>query len=149
MNTRVCFTALCIILVGMISVQAQDLVLPGNADRSVIEENLLKGLRTENEGLQYSCALMLGDLKSTKAVLPLMALLKQCDSFKLKTAAAWALCTIGDARGTYTVKREVEFNSCCKTRLVCAWYYENMVKPGSFVFKDADQGVLAELTVQR
>jgi hypothetical protein len=88
---------------------------------------------------------MLGEIKSSKAVIPLMRVLKQCDNFKLKTAAAWALCNIGDDRGTYAVKLEVKFSDCDKTRLVCAWYYEHKVKQGSFIFRDIDPAVLAEV----
>jgi hypothetical protein len=139
---------ICLIIVMFFVVAlsgfAKDLALPAKTDRALIERNLLVGLNSSNEGLRYGCALMLGDLKSSQAVIPLMALLKQSDNFKLKAAAAWALCKIGDARGTFAVKREVEFNSCCKTRLVCAWYYETMVKSGSFIFKNGDQSMLAE-----
>jgi hypothetical protein len=144
MNTRI-LLSIVLLLIAILSLYAQDPALPANANKALIEKNLLIGLNSTNEGLRYSCALMLGNIKSTRAVIPLMALLKQCDNFKLKTAAAWALCNIGDARGTYAVKREVEFNSCCKTKLICAWYYENMVKPGSFIFRDVDQTILAEL----
>jgi hypothetical protein len=145
MKTKI-FLTIVVFFVIATSGFSKDLVLPAHADWTLIEKNLLVGLSSSNEGLRFSCALKLGDMKSSQAVIPLMALLRQCDSFKLKTAAAWALCNIGDARGTFAVKREVEFNSCCKTRLVCAWYYENKVKPGSFIFKDADEALLAEAT---
>jgi hypothetical protein len=149
MRRTMLFTILAILFIATTSVVAQHAVLPENADRALIEKNLLLGLKSDNEGLRYSSALMLGDLKSSRAVIPLMSMLKQCDNFKLKTAAAWALCNIGDAKGTFAVKREVEFNDCCKTKLVCAWYYEHMVKPGSFIFKDVDQAMLANLEVKR
>jgi hypothetical protein len=136
-------------IIAVTGAKAEDPVLPSNANRALIEENLMVGLNSDNEGLRYSCALMLGSIKSESAVIPLMALLKQCDSFKLKRAAAWALCNIGDERGTYAVKMEVRFSECCKTRLVCAWYYENMVKPGSFVFNNVDPTMIAELDNSR
>jgi hypothetical protein len=140
---------LALLFIAAFSLYADDPALPAHANRSLIERNLLVGLSSTNDGLRYSCALRLGELKSTRAVIPLMALLKQCDNFKLKTAAAWALCNIGDARGTYAVKREVSFNECGKTKLVCAWYYETMVKSGSFVFRDVDLPMLAELKETR
>jgi hypothetical protein len=149
MKTKRAFTIVALLFIAVTCVYAEDPVLPAKANQALIEENLLVGLNSTNDGLRYSCALMLGDLKSSQAVIPLMALLRQSDNFKLKTAAAWALCNIGDARGTFAVKREAEFNSCCKTQLVCAWYYENKVKPGSFVFRDVDQAVLAEVKEPR
>ncbi|MCX6120927.1 MAG: hypothetical protein NTX44_04865 [Ignavibacteriales bacterium] len=149
MKTKCALTITVLLSIAVTRVFAEDPVLPAKADQALIEENLLVGLNSTNEGLRYSCALMLGDLKSSQAVIPLMALLRQSDNFKLKTAAAWALCNIGDARGTFAVKREAEFNSCCKTKLVCAWYYENKVKQGSFVFRDVDQAVLAEVKEPR
>jgi hypothetical protein len=143
MKNKCTYSVVALLLVAMTSVYAE-YPLPVNADRESIELNLMKGLNSENEGLQYSCALRLGEIKSSRAVIPLMSVLKQCDNLKLKTAAAWALCNIGDARGTFAVKREVKFSHCEKTKLICAWYYEHMVKQGSFIFRDIDQAVLAE-----
>jgi hypothetical protein len=132
-------------LCAMICAQAQELVLPANADKTLIEDNLLAGLTSENTGLQRSCALMLGKIKSSRAVIPLMAALRSGKTMELKSAAAWALCNIGDDRGTFAVKREVQFNNCCKTQLRCAWYYENMVHSGTFWFKNLSPDVIAEL----
>jgi hypothetical protein len=125
--------------------RAEDSVLPAGANKTLIEENLLIGLSSDNKGLQRSSALMLGYIRSERAVIPLMSVLKECDNSSLKIAAAWSLCNIGDPRGTFAVKREVEYNECYKTRLACAWYYENMVKSGTFVFRESGENVLAEM----
>jgi hypothetical protein len=138
-----CFIIVVFCLCTIETAWAEDPVLPPSANRALIEQNLLVGLASENRGLQRSCALMLGHLGSEDAVLPLMAILKNSEYPELKIAAAWSLCNIGDPRGTFAVKREVEFNDCCKTRLACAWYYENMVKPGSFVFREINQQLVA------
>jgi hypothetical protein len=145
MKAKLALTIIALLFIAVTSVYAEDPVLLANANRELIEDNLLIGLNSDNDGLRYSCTLMLGDIKSSRAVIPLMKVLKQCENIKLKTTAAWALCNIGDARGTYAVKREVELNDCCKTKLVCAWYYEHMVKQGSFIFRDVDPAALAEL----
>jgi hypothetical protein len=144
MKTRL-FLSTALLLAAASSLYAQDPVLPAGADKVLIEQNLMAGLNSSNEGLRHGCVLMLGNIKSTRAVIPLMALLKQSDNFKLRTAAAWALCKIGDPRGTFAVMRAAEFSGCCKTKLVCAWYYENMVKPGSFIFRDADEVLAAKV----
>jgi hypothetical protein len=143
MKTRL-LLSMTLFIVAAYSLYAEDPVLPANANKALIEENLLMGLNSTNDGLRHGCALMLGNIKSTHAVIPLMALLKQSDNFKLRTAAAWALCKIGDPRGTFAVMRAVEFSDCCKTKLVCAWYFENMVKPGSFKFKEEDEIIVAK-----
>jgi hypothetical protein len=136
---------LCMLLAAvLIPVRAADSILPPGANKAQIEDNLLIGLSSDNEGLQRSSALMLGYIKSDRAIFPLMSILKESDKPGLKIAAAWALCNIGDPRGTFAVKREVEFNECCKTQLACAWYYENMVKHGTFVFRESGGTMLAE-----
>jgi hypothetical protein len=143
MNTQKFLATVALVVCAMVCAQAQELVLPANADRTRIEDNLLVGLTSENTGLQRSCALMLGKMKSSRAVIPLMATLRDGQTLELKTAAAWALCNIGDARGTFAVKREVLFNNCCMTKLRCAWYYENMVHSGTFWFKNLSPDVIA------
>ncbi len=43
------------------------------------EQNLLIGLESDNQGLKESSAYMLGELKSSKAVVPLMKMLRSDD----------------------------------------------------------------------
>jgi hypothetical protein len=100
----------------------------------VIVENLLTGLSTDNAGLQRSSAFKLGELRSDAAVIPLMALLHNNENEDVRIAAAWALCQIGDARGTFAVKQAVTFDDSKKVRATCAWYYETYVHPGTFKF---------------
>ena len=144
MKTRTVVIVMMLII-GAVYLNAQGISLPANADKELIEDNLLAGLRSDNAGLKSSCAFMLGKMKSTRAVIPLMALLRKCDDLHIKTSAAWALCNIGDPRGTFAVKREVQFSSCCKTKLRCAWYYENLVQNGTFTFNKIGEDIIAEL----
>ena len=145
MKNRISIVMMLLLTASICFAQAPVQTLPPNVDRDVVEENLLIGLKAENTGLQHSCALMLGQIKSERAVIPLMALLRKCDNLQLKTAAAWALCNIGNPRGTFAVKREAQFNDCCKAQLRCAWYYETMVQGGTFVFKQEGGQLYAEL----
>jgi hypothetical protein len=149
MKTKTLIAVVMLLSVSLCNAQTQDFTLPVNLDKEQVEENLLTGLKTDNSGLQYSCALMLGQIKSTRAVIPLMALLRKCDNLKLKTASAWALCNIGDPRGTFAVKREAQFNSCCIAKLRCAWYYETMVQSGTFIFTQEGQNLYAELKTDK
>jgi len=43
---------------------------------SMIEDNLLNGLKSKNIGLQTSCAYFLGEMNSGKAMIPLLRLVR-------------------------------------------------------------------------
>jgi hypothetical protein len=120
-----------------------DSVLPSDAKIALIEQNLFNGLEYNNMGLQRSCALMLGKIHSENAVIPLMKVLHNSSDEDLRIAAAWALCKIGDPRGVYAVKMAVKFDDCLKVQAVCAWYYENLVKQGTFTFTQPEVPGLA------
>jgi hypothetical protein len=104
-------------------------------------ENLLIGLASDNIGLKSGCAFMLGELKATEAVVPLMALLKSRECEDCRTVAALALCRIGDERGAYAVRRAVKFDESERVQQKCAWFYEQYVSPGSFGFVSEPQAV--------
>jgi hypothetical protein len=117
---------------------ASESQLPPKANRTLIEDNLLVGLASDNPGLQRGSALMLGQIESDRGVIPLMAILHDNANENLRAAAAWALCKIGDARGVYAVKRAVRFDPSEKVRSVCAWYYDTYVKQGTFLFRESE-----------
>jgi HEAT repeat protein len=118
----------------VVPAKAQESVLPPNANKTLIEDNLFVGLKTDNPGLQRSCALLLGRIKSGRAVIPLMEALHRNSDENVRIATAWALCKIGDERGVYAVKMSAQFDESSKVQAVCAWYYENFVKAGTFMF---------------
>lgn len=94
-----------------------------SASRETIEKNYIQGVQSENEGLKISAAYFLGELKSTKAVIPLMKILRddKCDGARL--AAALALVKIGEPRGLFMVKRSAVFNDCEKVRKMAKQLY--------------------------
>ncbi len=102
-------------------------------DQTKVELNLLIGLASDNAGLQRSCALMLGQMKSDRAVIALMDKLRSSDHESVRIASAWALSRIGNPFGTYLVKMTVSFDRNARIRSHCAWYYNTIVKPGTFV----------------
>ena len=130
-------------LVLVLPVFAQESVLPPKANKALIEDNLFLGLADNNLGLQRSAALMLGKIKSERAVIPLMAVLHNTSDDNVRVAAAWALCKIGDARGVYAVKSAVKFDESTKVQAVCAWYYDNLVKHGTFTFAQPEFSTIA------
>jgi HEAT repeat protein len=134
-----------LVIACAISAIAKESTLPPNANKTLIEDNLFIGIASDNSGLQRSCALMLGKIKSDRAVVPLMAVLHNTTDENLRVAAAWALCKIGDARGVYAVKMAVRYDESTKVQATCAWYYENYVQHGTFTFAQPDLSVIATI----
>lgn len=110
-------------------------------DKAKVEQNLLMGLASDNAGLQRSCALMLGQIKSERAVIALMEKLRSSDQECVRIASAWALSRIGNPFGTYLVKMTVSFDENAKIRSHCAWYYNTIVKAGTFLIFEAPEAV--------
>ena len=111
---------------------AKESVLPSSVNKTNVEENLMAGLASENTGLQRSCALMLGEIQSDRAVIPLMETLRNHSDENVRIAAAWALCTIGDVRGIYAVKMAINNDESTRVKITCAWYFENLREQGTF-----------------
>jgi HEAT repeat protein len=130
--------AMLLVIMCAVSVMAKESVLPPNINKTLVEDNLFVGMASDNLGLQRSCALLLGKIQSDRAVVPLMAVLHTSTDEYMRIAAAWALCNIGDARGAYAVKMAVKYDISKKVQATCAWYYENLVKQGTFSFSQPD-----------
>ena len=85
----------------------QEIVTP--ADKAGKNEaNYLIALRSSNESLRINSAYMLGEIRSKKAVVPLMDMFRQERDDGAKLVAALSLLKIGDARGIFLVKRSIE-----------------------------------------
>ena len=145
MKKSIVLLATVLVIASAMPSMAKESVLPPNADKKLIEENLFLGLASGNLGLQRSCALMLGKIQSERAVVPLMAVLHNSTDENIRAAAAWALCKIGDARGVYAVKMAVKYDESMKVQATCAWYYENFVKQGTFIFTQPEPPVIARI----
>jgi hypothetical protein len=135
---------LCVmVLVIAVSASAGDKTLFGSTEKyDRAEATLLMGLASDNEGLRESAAYMLGELKSDKAVIPLMGILR-CESCSTgRVVAALALCRIGDPRGVYAVKQAVQFDDEAVVQQRCAYFYNAYVQPGTFNFTSAQDTAL-------
>jgi hypothetical protein len=102
-------------------------------DKNQAETNLLVGLASDNLGLRESCAFMLGEIGSQKAVVPLMAMLHDGVESS-RVVAALALTRIGDTRGTFAVKQAAKYDESERVQKLAAWYYNQYAVPGSFDF---------------
>lgn len=96
-----------------------------------IEANLLVGLASGNKGLMISSAYYLGEMKSKKAVIPLMEKLQEmdCNCTELRIVAALSLIKIGDARGVYLVKRTAELDGNPRVKRFSTIFYNAFVNP--------------------
>ena len=128
MKRLICFFATMVLLFALSTISfPQDITNPYPQDNyNVIEENYLAGFNSGNTGIKIDCAYFLGEMKSHKAVLPLMELFRNATNGGQKLVAAWSLLKIGDERGVALVKREVDFGDCdeikCMLHHLCRFY---------------------------
>ena len=97
-------------------------------DMNLIEANLLNNLDTDNRGLSISSVQMLGEIKSNKAVIPLMRILKNSGDEAARISAALSLYKIGDARGLYAVKQAAKFDNSQRVRNMTNKFYLESLK---------------------
>ena len=101
-------------------------------DRTEIKQNtissLINGLKSENLGLKSSCAYMLGELKLSTAVIPLMKILREDENEDLRIVAALALYKIGTPLAVNAVKQSVRFDDSERVSKHCASFYNEYLK---------------------
>lgn len=95
--------------------------------RTVLSENsiesLMIGVESDNMGLKTSSASVLGDFKTSKAVIPLMKDLKENSDERVRLQAAVALWKIGDPRGIYSIKQAIKFDTSDRVKKICSILY--------------------------
>ena len=99
---------------------------------SQIEENYLFGLSTNNIGLRTSCAYFLGEMKSDKAIIPLLKLLRYGETEQERIIAALSLYKIGSKRGIYKIKILAETDKSERVRKVLGRLYSTYVAQKPF-----------------
>jgi hypothetical protein len=117
------FLILSTLLFTTFSIAEVNKTAPKANTYEAIELNRLIGLASDNEGLRVSCAFNLGEMKSKKAVIPLMALLRDGKTCEERIIAALSLVKIGDPQGVYLVSRLAKFHDCDRTRRMCEKFY--------------------------
>jgi len=71
---------------------------------SMIEDNLLTGIKSDNVGLQTSCAYFLGEMKSDRSLIPLLRLAREGKSEEARIMAGLSLYKIKSHIGLYLLK---------------------------------------------
>lgn len=102
-------------LTKMIAVFLAAMLFTGNAlakddNTRIVENNLMMGIESNNEGLVISSAHFLGELESDRAVIKLMSLTRAGNSDEVRIAAATALSQIGSSKGMYQIKEMTKEN---------------------------------------
>lgn len=92
-------------------------------DMALVEENLMIGLKSDNEGLQHSTAYQLGEFKAKGAVIDLMRMLHNEKQDAARILAALSLIKIGDARGVYAVMKAATYDKSPRVRRLCTIFY--------------------------
>ncbi len=90
-----------------------------------IEANYLAGLNSTNAGILASSIYFVGEMKSEKALLPLMKIFRETKSDEVKLLAAWSLLKIGNSRGTHLVKWEVDNGENKNIKEMLEWLYND------------------------
>jgi HEAT repeat protein len=87
------------------------------------ESSLLKNLESKNFDTRINTAYSLGELKSSKAVIPLLKILHDEKSEDLRIVAALSLIKIGNGIGVYQVKQAAIYDDSPRVRRMCSIFY--------------------------
>lgn len=90
-----------------------------SAKQNEIEKNLIAGVKSGNLGLKVSSMYQLGEMRSSKAVIPMMEVLKSDNEPSARIMAAMSLFKIGDARGIFAIEQAVKFDDNEQVKKMC------------------------------
>jgi len=99
--------------------------LDNEAKYKQIEDNLLVGLTTDNIGLRVSAAYFLGEMKSDRAIIPLMKMLKSSSTEEERLIAALSLAKIKSEKGMFAVKQRIKYDDSERVQRMCGIFYNN------------------------
>ena len=90
--------------------------------------SLLEGLDSDNLGLKTSCAYMLGKLKVSDAVIPLMKILRKDESEQARISSALALYKIGTPLSINAVKQAIKFDESERVSNLATSFYNEYLR---------------------
>jgi hypothetical protein len=112
-----------------------DFTLFSEEDYDQIEVNMLAGIKSDNTGLQTSCAYFLGEMKSDRAMIPLLRLVTNGQTEEARIIAALSLYKIKSKIGMYRLKHLVETDESELARRVFDRIYKTYVSD-KYSFKE-------------
>jgi HEAT repeat protein len=107
---------------------AGDLPKPDNKIKEDAVLSLLEGLKSENLGLKTSCAFMLGELRVSNAVIPLMKILKDDKNEQARISSALALYKIGTPLSIFAVKQAIKFDESQRVSKLATNFYNEYLR---------------------
>jgi len=122
---------LCFSLLVVQTLSAQATEFP-DEQKSAVVDNLTVGIKSENTGLHTSAALVIYELinesylessDASKAMIPLLKLLKNGKTEEERIAAAMALFQLGNPIGIYQLRGIAVFDDNEKVATVCKNLY--------------------------
>ncbi len=90
--------------------------------------SLMEGLTSDNLRLKSSCAYMLGELKVTEAIIPLMRILHNDVNEELRISAALALYKIGTPMSIHAVKQAGRFDESARVNKLAQNFYTEYLR---------------------
>ncbi|MGE5352213.1 MAG: HEAT repeat domain-containing protein [Acidobacteriota bacterium] len=105
-----------------------DYVLNEKVDKPDIEENLLDAIVSDDFNSRVSAAYILGEMKSSKAMIPLMKMLREEKEDGGKLMAALSLYKLGNAQSVFALRRAYEFDESTRVKRMCAIFYNTYQK---------------------
>lgn len=128
MNTFLKRAAVGIAMLVMLSVTTNGQfyhVSENHPNHKIVHTNPLEGLKSEEATIRFDSAYMLGELKESKAEIPLMKTLREDADQSVRIVAALSLIKLGKPIGVNLVKRVAELTDCPKTCSVLSKFYES------------------------
>ncbi|MDZ7623641.1 MAG: HEAT repeat domain-containing protein [Ignavibacteriaceae bacterium] len=122
---------LTILLLIIISITTTDISAKPKVKAKITDNtvaSLMEGLNSENLGLKSSSAYMIGELKLSKALIPLLKILHQDENEEMRIAAALALYKIGSPIAIQAVKQSIRFDDSERVSKLCANFYSEYLK---------------------
>ncbi|MDO8548616.1 MAG: HEAT repeat domain-containing protein [Ignavibacteria bacterium] len=117
---------LLIILFSTIVSAAESPGVKRNTSDNTIQ-SLMLGLNSDNFGLKTGSAYMLGELKVTDAVIPLMRMMRNDESEQARIVAALALYKLGTPMSIHALFQAARFDDNKRVRKMCSGFYLNYI----------------------
>ena len=99
-----------------------------NSTDNKIEDNLLVGLQSGNQGLITSSAYYLGQYGTSKSINSLLKVLKSGNTEEERISAAVALTKINTEQALFAVKQRAKYDDSERVRRLCAMFYNQSLQ---------------------
>lgn len=128
MKSRIILFSVSLLLLLSFQILPQEIADQNISPKETCIKTLLKGMDSDNRGLQAGCTYMLGELCCDRGVISLLDILHNNPSEELRILAALSLYKIGDSRGIYAIKQAIKFDESSRVSRLCEKFYSAHTK---------------------